>query len=177
VLVFRSGMQANALALPDGHMVFTDDLVNLIEDDNELLAILFHELGHLKHKHMVRRVLQNSMITLMVVFVTGDVDSIDLFTGLPTLILDLSYSREFESEADQFAIEQLHELNIDVDAFARAMERLDKYSRTTSSDNAAGNETDPEVFSHIGNLLSTHPASQDRVKMVAEYKKRYSLEK
>ncbi|MBV1930724.1 MAG: M48 family metallopeptidase, partial [Porticoccaceae bacterium] len=99
-LNFRAGMEANAFALPGGDIVLTDEFVKLAENDEELLAVVFHELGHLKYRHITRRALQGSMITLLVVFVTGDVSSVDLLTALPTLILDLSYSREFESEAD-----------------------------------------------------------------------------
>ncbi len=174
-LVFRSGMQANALALPDGHMIFTDDFVNLIDRDDELLAVLFHEIGHLKHKHMLRRALQDSMITLLVIFVTGDVDSVDIITGLPTLILDLSYSRKFERQADQFALQALHQAKLDVGAFARAMQRLEDYYREDKkqSDKTAGqnnNEADSKLKTLV-HFLSTHPATEDRVEMVAKFKK------
>ena len=47
VLVFRSAsFGANAFALPSGIILFTDDLVNLAKTDDELFAVLFHELGH-----------------------------------------------------------------------------------------------------------------------------------
>ena len=173
--IFRSGMKANALALPDGHIIFTDDLVNLIQDDSELVAVLLHELGHLQHRHLLRRALQDSMITLMVIFVTGDVDSIDLLTGLPTLILDLSYSREFEREADYFALEQLHAAGMDVKALASAMQHLqgnDNEDKPLNFDQEiAGGRAD-----HIKtamDFLSTHPATEDRVTMALEFEKRY----
>jgi len=94
VLNFRSGKGANAFAMPSGDIVFTDDFVNLVENDEELLAVLFHELGHLKYKHVTRRALQGSMLTLLIVFITGDVSSVDILAGLPSLMIDLSFSRE-----------------------------------------------------------------------------------
>ena len=90
-LVFRSGAGINAFALPDGHIVFTDGIVRLMQHDEELIAVLFHELGHLKYKHLIRRTLQDSMVTIMIILMTGDVDSFDLITGIPTLLLDLNY--------------------------------------------------------------------------------------
>lgn len=173
-LVFRSGMKANALALPDGHMVFTDDFVNLIHDDDELLAVLLHEIGHLQYKHMMRRVLQDSMVTLLVVLVTGDLDTIDLVTGLPTILLDLSYSKDFEREADQFSLEQLHKANIDVDAFARAMTNLESYY-IDEAENQSKNEK-RGYGKNISDFLSTHPATEDRVKMVEDFKKLHITE-
>jgi len=159
---FRSGMKANALALPNGDIVFTDDFINLVENDEQLLAVLFHELGHLKHKHLARRVLQDSMITLMVILITGDIDTIDILTGIPTLILDLSYSREFEIEADTYALEQLNLHNMPLESFSSVMQLLDNYYH---------DEIEEDDFnSNIPNFLMTHPATKDRVLMTEEFK-------
>jgi len=189
-LAFRSGMKANALALPGGEIVLTDDFVNLVANNQELLAVFFHEIGHLKHKHILRRALQDSMVSLIIIFVTGDVDSFDLLTGLPTLILDLSYSREFEREADLFALEQLHHYKISVDHFASVMERLENYyeeqesqteevigkvlnknKQTTEATEEDLVKDKPEE-SDTG-FLSTHPGTKDRVKMIKEFKLKY----
>src|SRR5262249_13302775 len=37
---------ANALALPSGIIILTDQLANLAQNDQELLAVLAHEIGH-----------------------------------------------------------------------------------------------------------------------------------
>ena len=193
-LVFRSGMGANALALPDGYIIFTDDFVNLVKGDDELTAVLFHELGHLKHKHMLRRALQDSMVTLLVVFVTGDADAIDLLTGLPTLVLDMSYSREFEREADQYALEQLHTSDINVQAFATAMQQLtnpceyvdqtddsvkrilEDYDCDSARENNGEQSTkSPTRLDKVKDFLSTHPITQERIDMVDNYKKQHDL--
>lgn len=158
---FRSGIGANALALPNGDIVFTDDLVNLVENDQELIAVLFHELGHLEHKHITRRILQDSMITLVVILLTGDIDSVDILTGIPTLIVDLAYSREFELEADRYAISMLKESAIPVDTFSIMIRRLsDHYD----IDDSANKE------SSISDFLSTHPHTQDRIQQVEQFK-------
>ncbi|WP_250655388.1 M48 family metallopeptidase [Alkalimarinus coralli] len=159
---FRSGMPANAFALPGGEIVFTDDFLKLVESDEELIAVLFHELGHLKHKHITRRVLQDSMITLMVIFITGDIDTIDLLTGLPTLMLDLSYSRSFELEADQFALDAMQISGISAKHFASIMQKLDK-SYADHSD------TDDNKYKAVTDFLSTHPPTEQRIKLAEQY--------
>ncbi|NRB38223.1 MAG: M48 family metallopeptidase [Pseudomonadales bacterium] len=179
-LVFRSGQGANAFALPDGHIIFTDAMIKLVDDDDELLAILFHELGHLKHKHLIRRTLQDSMVTLLIILMTGDVDGFDMVTGIPTLLLDLSYSKEFEREADYFAIQQLHRNQLDVESFATVMKRFDLLYSIKSPAEVEGEKNDDssdnlETLKSIVEFLSTHPATHDRVAMVAEYKKQHKL--
>lgn len=180
-LEFRSGMQANALALPNGEIILTDDFVNLVENDQELLAVFFHEIGHLKNKHLLRRALQDSMITLVVIFVTGDVETFDMITGLPTLVLDLSYSREFEREADLFALQQLYDFNISVDHFATAMQRLEQYYTDIDEDDVAEKliskidkkelkEDIKQDDSSFTDYLSTHPGTDERVELIKQFK-------
>ena len=66
-LELRAGgaMQANAFALPDGTVVVTDELVALAGDDDLVLAVMAHEIGHLDHRHLLRAVLQNSAVALL----------------------------------------------------------------------------------------------------------------
>ncbi|PKF62840.1 hypothetical protein CW745_05310 [Psychromonas sp. psych-6C06] len=157
---FRSGMDANALALPNGDIVFTDELVKLADNDQQLVAVLFHELGHLKHKHITRRILQDSMITLAVFLITGDIDSVDMLTGIPTLVVDLAYSREFELEADKYALEMLKQSNIPVATFAEIMLLLSNHYESDEQGNQERKITD---------FLSTHPRTQDRIEQVNQY--------
>ncbi len=170
-LVFRSSNSANAFALPSGHIVFTDDIVHLASNDQELLAILFHELGHLKYKHLLRRVLQDSMVTLALVLITGDLDTIEIITGLPTIMLDLQYSKDFESEADYFAIQQLHTHNMSVDAFAEIMKKLETVQLSPTDENADKDADTHSKKSTLSQLFSTHPSTQARIDMVANFKK------
>jgi len=165
---FRSGMKANAFAMPGGEIVLTDDFVELVKDDEELLAILYHELGHLKHRHITRRALQGSMITLIVVLVTGDLDTIDLLTGLPTLILDLSYSRDFEREADQFALEHMRAAGIPTENFALAMEHLQEYyAEDKEGESSENSDSDGESWT---DYFSSHPATQERIDSARDFR-------
>lgn len=160
-IYFRSGMGANALALPNGEIVFTDALVNLVEDDKELLAVLFHELGHLQGRHIIRRVLQDSMVTLVVIIATGDIDTLDLLTGLPTLILDLSYSRDFETEADDFALHAMHQHGIHPQYFATVMQRFAQLDNNSKKQRAKDKP--------LRDILSTHPPTSERIQKAQQY--------
>ena len=50
---------ANAFALPDGVIVFTDELVDLLESDAEILAVFAHGGGHVVERHSLRQILQD----------------------------------------------------------------------------------------------------------------------
>ncbi len=169
-LEFRSGMEANALALPGGEIIFTDDFVDLVESDEELLAVLFHELGHLKYRHITRRALQDSMITILFILITGDLDTVDLLAGFPALILDLSYSREFEREADNFALEQMHRFDMSVDHFAVIMRRLETRMKQDAGEVVEIEEDKSHNSKSIADFFSTHPTTDDRVELVAKFK-------
>ena len=153
-VLFRNSedLGANAFALPDGIIVFTDDLVALAEDDRELLGVFAHELGHVQHRHTLRHVLQNSATGLLLIMLTGDIGSASsLAATLPTLLVQTKFSREFETEADDYAIALLARHAIDSEHLGNLLARMDAQ---------AGGETLP-------GFLSTHPATDDRVRKFA----------
>jgi Zn-dependent protease with chaperone function len=67
--------------------------------------VLAHEAGHVIGRHGLRQVLQNSMTTLFVLYATGDASSLGV--ALPVVLVQAGYSREFEAEADRFALDLL----------------------------------------------------------------------
>ena len=167
-LKFRSGMGANAFALPSGEIVFTDDFVRLAEHDNELLSVYFHELGHLQNKHMLRRALQGAMLSVAVILITGDLENFDAIAVLPTLLADLSYSRDFEREADDFAFIAMQKNQIPVESFANIMQRLEDAHRPDDGDE----NSDREGFENSSKwleYLSTHPNTQERIERVKAF--------
>lgn len=143
----RSGgtLGANALALPSGVVVVTDGLVELAESDDELAAVFAHEIGHLQHRHSLRRLLQGSATVLVVVAVTGDLSSVASLGTLPVVFLEVRYSRDFEREADDFALKYMQRHGLPPEAFASILLRMQR-GRS-------------EEFPY----LSTHPTTRERV--------------
>lgn len=146
-------MGPNAFALPSGDIVFTDQLVNLACDDRELLAIFGHEVGHIKERHMARRVLQSSVIAIAAAITFGDSSSMgELIAAIPTFLLEMGYSRDFEREADDYALEYMHTRNIELGFFTSIMNRIEaQYDELNS-----GNE------SKFENYFVTHPSTTER---------------
>lgn len=139
---------ANALALPSGIVVVTDPLVELAASDDELIAVLAHEIGHLRQRHGLRRVLQDSAMVLVAVAVTGDISSvISLGAALPGLLVQSKYSRDFEREADDFAVDYLKRRGMPTDSLAAILLRMEKKA------GRSGNAPD---------YLSSHPSTRER---------------
>ena len=147
-LMFRRGaaVRANVFALPSGIVVVTDELVALAEMDDDVPAVLAHELGHVHHRHGLRTVLRNVGVGVLVAGALGDFVSISaLASTLPVLLLQLEYSRRFEREADAYGVALLTSAGIDPGHLADMLERL----------SGAGGEWSA--------YLSTHPATEERV--------------
>lgn len=164
-LEFRKSatLGANALALPSGIIVVTDRLVEMAASDDELIGVLAHEMGHVRHRHALRHVLQNSATGLVVAAITGDITSItSLAATLPTALIDASYSRSFETEADDAAVEYLKRRGIPLKSYADMLGRLEAEHRKKSG------ETGTEKKKSLGDYFSTHPVTEERIRRVME---------
>jgi len=149
-LEFRSSpiIGANAFALPSGIIVVTDELVGAARNDEQVLAVLAHEIGHVRYRHTMRRLLQASATALIIAGVTGDIASTtSLAASAPALLLQTKYSRDYEREADRFAIDLLQHTGINPQNFAAVLERLEKKHGKGST---------------LPTFLSSHPPTAER---------------
>ncbi len=151
-LLFRDGgeLGANALALPDGAVIVTDQLIEIAEEHEEVVSVLAHELGHVVRRHGVRTVLQSSVVSAVAIAFTGDISSLTI--GIPTLLVESKYSKVFEKEADRFAVDMLKAQGIEEVHFANMLTRL-------SNINGGGE-------SKILTYISSHPSTKERVQMI-----------
>ncbi len=141
---------ANAMALPDGTIVVTDDLVTLSDSNIEVLGVLAHELGHVAHQHGMRQILQQSGIAITIAMIGGDSSVLgDIIFTLPAVFTQLSYSRRFELEADHYALEFLHQRNLDTQALDRLLIKLHN-SRGDCLDDAEDDTDDGKPGADIG---------------------------
>ncbi len=151
-LEFRSStvFGPNALALPGGIIVITDDMVNVAQSTEELLAILAHEIGHVELRHSMRSVLQNSIVAATAAAVTSDAASLSIaVTAFPVILAQTKYSREFEAAADDYSFQLLKRKGYHPSAFASIMERL-----------AEKEEGETSAYAYV----SSHPVTAERVR-------------
>jgi len=155
-ILFRDGQSigANAFALPNGTIIVTDQLVALAKNDEEILGVLAHELGHLKHRHSLRMLIEGSVVGFALAWYIGDVSTVA--AGLPTLLLQARYSRDHEREADRYAAAVLK-------ANAISPQRLgDMLGRLEASHNARDDQKN-EPSDNALDYLASHPATRERI--------------
>ena len=156
-LEFRRLGGPNAFALPGGTVVVTDEMVKFVADDDELLAALAHELGHLRYRHAMRLVLQKSGIAVLITAIAGDAAGMTfLAAAMPAALLNAGYSREFELEADRYAYAHLSRHGSSPMVLARLFRRFAQERR-------ANDANDP-----LARYLASHPDLEERIRLVEE---------
>ena len=155
-LEFRSSprLGPNAFALPSGIIVLTDEIVQLSSHDEELMAVLAHEIGHVRGRHALRQMIQAAGISVAAVVLIGDVNSVTALAGAAPALLQARNSRDFEREADSFARDWLQRHDIPAERFDALLCRME--ARFGGSGDPAG------VF------LASHPPTRERAHCTPE---------
>lgn len=157
------GLGPNAFALPGGEIVLTDELVDLLGDApealNALVGVLAHELGHVQHRHGMRIAVQASVVGAMAGLIVGDFSS--LLAGLPALLAQQSYSRDFERQADEQSRSLLREARISPRVMVRFFERIADYRREQAKQQKDEDDSLPIAF-------ASHPADAERIRFFSE---------
>ena len=164
-LMFRdsAALGANALALPGGTVIVTDDFMALVDQDEELIAVLAHEIGHIRKRHALRKIIQDSTAGLLIASLTGDIlSSSSIAAALPTMLVDAKFSRDMEREADDVAAEYMLQQEIPLEHFAAILLEL----QGSVSGREQGDEQGPSALEY----LSTHPATRERVERLKNYR-------
>jgi predicted Zn-dependent protease len=82
----------NAFALPGGHIFFGKGLLNLMDSEDQLAAVLGHEVEHVDRYHCVERVQLEARTRNL---------PLSGLASLPLMIFQAGYSKEQELEADR----------------------------------------------------------------------------
>ncbi len=172
----------NAMALPGGDIVVTDAFVQLADKPEEIDAVLLHEIGHVVERHGLTQVIQASTVSVIVAIAIGDASGAsDLMVGVPTMLMQSSYSRDAESRADEYAFSQMAALNIDPIHFATIIRNLGKAAipAGSNSDSDTADKTDDsekeesERTSKLMDYLSSHPQTEARAKRAIELSEQF----
>jgi len=151
-LHFRSSQKigANAFALPSGDIVLTDQLVKLSKDKKfrDILGVLAHEKGHIVKKHTLKIAIKTGISGAILGYITGDISI--LVTAIPTVIINSSYSRDYEREADEYAVSELKRLNVSTKYITQLFEELEKENKIDENNT-------------INSLISSHPITKERI--------------
>jgi Zn-dependent protease with chaperone function len=164
-LSFRSGMDANAFALPGGTIVMTDGLVEAAArqglGDEALVGVLAHEIGHVVHRHTTRMLVEQAVLNVGLGLALGDVSSLVSMGG--SLLTGLAYRRNHETEADCFAAALMRRAQLPTTPMADLLLSMEEArdAKAGKRKGTSAGEPPPES-SGWESLLSSHPATPAR---------------
>jgi predicted Zn-dependent protease len=153
-----TSQEVNAWCMPGGKIaVYTGLLDKLALTDDELAAVLGHEIAHALREHGREKASQQ-MAQETVIGIGGALLGVgDLGTGLAGVVANVTYglpnSREFEREADRIGVELAARAGYDPRAAIRLWQKMGQ---------AAGSGSGPA-------FLSTHPTAADRMQDLQKY--------
>ncbi|HEX8465836.1 MAG TPA: M48 family metalloprotease [Abditibacterium sp.] len=147
--------QINAFCLPGGHIFVYTGLRKVIKTDDELAAVLSHEITHAEEHHYAKQYSKSSK--------RGAILGIgSLVLGLPGIasqalgLIDFSmsqkYSRQHETQADVEGLHRMKRAGFDPAAMVSVLQRL----------------ADEEDTSGLDQWMSDHPEGKKRVAVIKE---------
>jgi len=167
-LTFHRGtglLAFNAFALPGGAVVMTDGIVRIAEraglSDDALVGVLAHELGHIVHRHSMRRLAETGALGLTLSLATGDLSGV--WAAASTVVSGFAYTRAHEREADCFALALMQRLHIPTEPMGElfltfAGQSQTRHAAQGKDDAASPTSTQSSPSSRSGShLFRTHP--------------------
>ncbi len=153
----------NAFALPGGQVVVTTGMLSLVDDPDELLGVLAHEIAHVTQRHHVRTLISAAgPIVIFGVFLHSRSSLFNLLSEGSGLLVLEGFSQEYESEADSVGWKYLVAANIDPRGMINLFRKLETYK---------GKE---KVESKVMQAFSSHPALEKRIDRLESKWKRLS---
>ena len=142
--------EVNAFALPGGHIVVFDKIIRQMKTKEELAALLAHEVAHVHYRHSLRNIFRSLAGYMFLSLLMNDINGIvTVLADNSNALANLTYSRDLETEADTNGMDVLQSDGINLKGF------VDLFQMLKSEHGDLGSLQ----------LLSTHPLTEDRLRM------------
>ena len=139
----------NAFAAPGGYIYFYTGIIKYLENEDDLMGVLGHEIAHADRRHSAKQMLETYGVQTVISMALGDSPSqvAQLAAGLAGNAAALKFSRSDESEADSYSVDYLSVTPYRCDGTAVFFEKI-----TAEGDGSS-----------VPTFLSTHPNPETRV--------------
>ena len=153
--------EVNASAIPGGALYIQRGLLEFVEDENEMVGALAHEVGHVVARHttsqlmaaflarnLYERVKKNLMLDNTIVE-----QIVEALGGPIVLLAQLKYSREHESEADLLGFYEMLRAGWHPNGLLKFFTRLQQLEGSRNA---------------VDVMLSDHPATTERARILKQ---------
>jgi predicted Zn-dependent protease len=155
--------EINAFALPGGQVYVLSGLLDFLQSEAELSAILGHEISHADLRHCIERYQYQLALKKVGMGQAGGL------AGFAHELVAIGYQQDQELEADlsgeRLAIEAGYDPNAAAAVFERMKTKLSE-SKATPATSPAG-EVGQAVGEAIGSYFRTHPTSEARARQLS----------
>lgn len=147
----------NAFAIPGGHIFIHTGLLDAADTPEEIAGVLAHEMAHVTERHGFRSLINAAGLYLIVQFFFGDSSgAMAVLTEGSKTLLQQSYSRDFERQADDVGWNYLVKANVDPRGMIRFFKRMKEEEAKNPQPGGAMQ------------LLNTHPATDERMRRLEQ---------
>lgn len=151
-----NSFEVNAFSLPGGFLYVNRGLVQQIKNEDELVATLSHELGHVVGRHPTNQLLLNLAAKKVLDRTIENLGKdnqiveqiIQRFGGALAMLALLHFSRQDELQADMLGFYEMLRAGWDPKGFLQVLQTLEAVEQEAGSQQSA--------------YLSTHPPTADR---------------
>ncbi len=159
-LIFRKGKElgANALAIPNNTILVTDELVAIAENEEEVLAVLAHEQGHIVRQHAMQKLIAASSVAMAWEMIFQDGSS--MLTAAAVKLSDADYSKHLEYDADDYAMKHLYGRGISSIHLSNFLQRVENLRLSQPK------KEELVIQIELEKWLNTHPEEQERIERI-----------
>jgi predicted Zn-dependent protease len=118
--------EINAFALPGGYLYVHRGLIEAADNEAELAGVLAHEIGHVVGRHSARQLSQQMGVSVLAGIALGQDPNVvaELAAQIAATGALMSYSRDMESEADEYGVQETYDAGINPVGIATFFDKL-----------------------------------------------------
>ncbi len=152
--------EINAFAAPGGLIFISRGMLRLCRTEDDVAAVLAHEIGHVQHAHGLRAIKSGRLSSAFAILAIESArqlggselrDLVNAFDGsiedISTTMMNSGYSRRLEREADVACVTILKRVGYDPNSLVRVLDEMAKQLKPGGLD-----------------FAKTHPDPNDRIK-------------
>lgn len=148
----------NAFSLPGGHVYVGEGLLSLMDSEDQLAAVMAHEIEHIDHYHCAERLQQQEALRK---------SPFGILAALPIEIFQAGYSKEQEFEADREGTRLAVQSGYSANGAIRMFETFQRlYEESQARAKTPQEELSSVALQTLTGYFQAHPPTAERIAQI-----------